>query len=107
MSKQAPHVAALKRAFHDKFNLRANVRNAAGAQRPCLYFSVPALAAQDHPDRVFLVSIGAWLESKGFYQCHDYGCQGLLSLPSGWTCWKGGAEVLVQYHPTLVQGGGN
>ena len=107
MSKQAPHVAALKRAFVAKFTMRANVRNASGSLRPCLFFSVPHLAAQDHPDRVLLVRIGAWLESNGFYQCHDYHCQGLLSLPSGWTCWKGGCEVLVEYHPTLVQGGRN
>lgn len=106
MSKQAPHVAALKQAFHEKFNLRANVRNAAGNLRPCLFFTVPAFASQEHPDRPLLVAIGAWLEANGFYQCHDYHCQGLLSLPSGWTCWKGGAEVLVQYHQSLVQGAG-
>jgi len=107
MTRQAPHVAALKRAFHAHFNLRANVREAAGPLRPCLYLSIPSLADQAHADRVFLVQAGAFLETHGFYQCHDYACVGLLSSPSGWTCWKGGHTVLVQYHPNRVQSATN
>ena len=46
-----------------------------------------------------LVRIGGWLEANGYYLCHDYGRQGLLSSPAGWTCWDGGAVVLVRVWP--------
>lgn len=102
MTKQATHVVALKAAFFQSFDRRANVRHVGPVAAGCLKFSVPALSGLEHPDRALLVRIGAWLETQGFYQCHDHYRQGLLSAPSGWTCWQDGFTVLVRYCP---QGG--
>lgn len=99
MSKQAPHVAALKAAFLDAYGMKINARIAGGSLRECLVLAVPALALSEQSDRAQLVEIGAWLEARGFYLCHDYHRQGLLSAPSGWTCWNGGVSVLVRYWP--------
>lgn len=99
MTKQATHVVALKAAFSQAFDRRANVRYTGPRAAGCLKFSVPSLAGQKHPDRALLVRIGAWLESEGFYQCHDHFRQGLLSGPSGWTCWQDGFAVLVRHCP--------
>lgn len=99
MTKQATHVVALKAAFSQAFDRRANVRQVGLSAAACLKFSVPSLSELEHPDRALLVRIGAWLETQGFYQCHDHYRQGLLSAPSGWTCWQDGVTVLVRYCP--------
>ncbi|MCE1119128.1 hypothetical protein [Pseudomonas sp. NMI795_08] len=97
MTKQAPHVLALKAAFLSQFGFKLSVRSGAGSQRDCLLLSVAAFAEQQEIDRARLVDLGGWLERRGFYQCHDYGYQGLLSSPAGWTCWNGGVSVMVRY----------
>lgn len=97
MTKQAAHVVALKAAFFRTFDRRVNVHKVGPAAAGCLKLSIPSLAGLEHPDRVLLVKIGGWLESQGFYQCHDHYHQGLLSSPEGWTCWEAGSVVLMRY----------
>lgn len=97
MTKQAAHVVALKAAFSLAFDRRANVQQVGSVATGCFKLSIPSLAGLEHPDRVLLVKIGVWLESQGFYQCHDHYYQGLLSSPAGWTCWQAGSVVLVRY----------
>lgn len=99
MTKQAPHVVALKAAFLKAYGLKLNVRIAGGSWRDCLVLAVPSFRQSDQTDRALLVEIGGWLETQGFYLCQDYGRVGLLSSPSGWTCWNGGVSVLVRYFP--------
>lgn len=99
MNKQAPHVVALKAAFLDAYEMKLNVRKAGGSLRECLILTVPALRGREEVDRAQLVELGGWLEERGYYLCHDFHRQGLLSSPAGWTCWNGGATVLVRYWP--------
>ena len=99
MTKQAPHVVALKKAFFDRYAIQLNVRMAGGSQRGCLVLAVPEFRKLPEVDRVQLVDIGIWLEAQGYYSCEDYGRVGLLASPSGWTCWHGGASVKVRYCP--------
>lgn len=100
MTKQAPHVVALKAAFLDAFGLKLNARRLVGSKYAnCLRLAVPEFAGGEGGDRALLVRIGGWLEANGYYLCHDYGRQGLLSSPAGWTCWDGGAVVLVRFWP--------
>lgn len=97
MTKQAPHVLALKADFLARFGFKLSVRTLSGSQHGCLLLSVAEFSKQLETDRARLVDLGGWLEGQGFYQCHDYGFQGLLSSPSGWTCWNGGVSVVVRY----------
>jgi hypothetical protein len=99
MTKQAPHVAALKAAFFERYAIQLNVRIAGGTQRDCLMLAVPEFRKQTEVDRVQLVGIGIWLEAQGYYLCEDYGRVGLLASPSGWTCWHDGVSVKVRYCP--------
>lgn len=99
MTKQAPHVVALKAAFLETFGLKINVRNAGGSLRDCLYMAVPSFRESEQTDRALLIELGGWLETRGFYLCQDHGRVGLLSSPSGWTCWNGGVSVLIRYNP--------
>ena len=99
MNKQAPHVVALKAAFFDAYEMKLNVRKAGGSLRECLILTVPDLRGREEVDRAQLVELGGWLEERGYYLCHDFHRQGLLSSPAGWTCWNGGATVLVRYWP--------
>lgn len=97
MTKQAPHVAALKAAFLDAFAMKLNARQAGGSKRDCLRLSIPDFLKAEEVDRAQLVMLGGWLEARGYYLCHDFARQGLLSSPAGWTCWEGGAVVMVRY----------
>lgn len=99
MTKQAPHVTALKADFLKKYEMKLNVRMAGGSLRDCMILAVPDFRRSDQSDRALLIEIGGWLETQGFYLCQDYGRVGILSSPSGWTCWNGGASVLVRYFP--------
>lgn len=97
MTKQASHVVVLKANFLKMYGMKLNVRVAGGSYRDCLALAVPAFRQSDQTDRALLIEIGEWLETHGFYLCQDYGRVGLLSSPSGWTCWNGGVSVLVRY----------
>lgn len=99
MTKQAPHVVALKAAFFDRYAIQLNVRIAGGAQRDCLVLAVPEFRKSTEIDRLRLINIGIWLEAQGYYLCEDYGRVGLLASPSGWTCWNAGVSVKVRYWP--------
>lgn len=99
MTKQDQHLIALKAAFLDAFSLKLNARKLGGSKHDCLRLAVPGFALGEGGDRALLVKIGGWLEAQGYYLCHDYGRQGLLSSPAGWTCWDGGAVVLVRFWP--------
>lgn len=101
MTKQAPHVVALKVAFSEHYALQLNARLAGGARRDCLVLTVPAFKQRAEIDRTLLIDIGIWLESRGYFLCHDYGRVGLLSSPSGWTCWDSGVSVMVRHYPPL------
>lgn len=96
MTKQAPHVVALKAAFFERFAIQLNARIAGGSQRDCLVLAVPAFRKRVEIDRSQLIDIGIWLESQGYYLCEDYGRVGLLASPSGWTCWNAGVSVKVR-----------
>lgn len=97
MTKQSPHVMALKADFLNQYGFKLNARMAGGSLRECLILSIPEFRKAERSDRSKLVEIGGWLETRGFYLCQDYGRAGLLSSPSGWTCWNGGVSVLVRY----------
>ncbi len=83
MTKQAPHVVALKAAFWNTYGLKVNVRIAGGSLRDCLILAVPEFRKSDETDRAMLIEVGGWLEEQGFYLCQDYGRVGLLSSPAG------------------------
>ncbi|MCD5980528.1 hypothetical protein [Pseudomonas quasicaspiana] len=99
MTKQAPHVVALKAAFFKRFEMQINARIAGGSQRDCLVLAVPEFRQRPEIDRALLIDIGIWLESRGYYLCEDYGRVGLLASPSGWTCWNAGVSVKVRFWP--------
>lgn len=96
MTKQAPHVVALKAAFFERYAIQLNARIAGGSPRDCLVLAVPAFRKRVEIDRSQLIDIGIWLESQGYYLCEDYGRVGLLASPSGWTCWNAGVSVKVR-----------
>lgn len=102
MTRQDPHVVALKAAFFDRYAIQLNARIAGGSQRDCLVLAVPEFRKSTEIDRSQLVNIGIWLESQGYYLCEDYGRVGLLASPSGWTCWNAGVSVKVRYCPGLL-----
>lgn len=104
MNKQAPHIAALKAAFLETYGMKLNARKAGGRLHSCYLLSIPELKAAPEVDRALLVEIGGWLEQRAFFQCHDFHRQGLLSSPAGWTCWEGGAVVLVRHWPQSAAG---
>lgn len=97
MTKQAPHVAALKAGFLEQFGSKLSVRRSSKTDEHRLLLSVPTFLADGGADRLLLVSVGRWLESRGFYLVLDHGRVGLLSSPDGWTCWEGGASVHVRF----------
>ena len=102
MTKQAPHVVALKAAFFERYAIQLNVRIAGGSQRDCLVLAVPEFRKRAEVDRAQLVEIGVWLEAQGYYLCEDYGRVGLLASPSGWTCWHHGSSVKVRHCPDQI-----
>ena len=103
MTRQAPHVVALKAAFLECFGHKLNVRQCGGALAGCLLLSVPVLTRRAEIDRAELVAVGGWLEARGYFLCQDHGRQGLLSSPAGWTCWNGGVSVQVRYCPQAAR----
>jgi hypothetical protein len=102
MTKQAPHVVALKVAFFERYAIQLNARIAGGSQRDCLVLAVPAFRKRAEVDRSQLIDIGIWLEAQGYYLCEDYGRVGLLASPSGWTCWNAGVSVKVRLCPEPI-----
>lgn len=96
MTKQEPHVVALKAAFFDRYAIQLNARIAGGTQRDCLLLAVPEFRKRSVIDRSQLIDIGIWLEAQGYFLCEDYGRVGLLASPSGWTCWNAGVSVKVR-----------
>ncbi len=102
MTKQEPHVVALKAAFFDRYAIQLNARIAGGAQRDCLLLAVPEFRKRSVIDRSQLIDIGIWLEAQGYFLCEDYGRVGLLASPSGWTCWNAGVSVKVRLCPDKV-----
>lgn len=102
MTKQEPHVVALKAAFFDRYAIQLNARIAGGTQRDCLLLAVPEFRKRSVIDRSQLIDIGVWLEAQGYFLCEDYGRVGLLASPSGWTCWNAGASVKVRLCPDKV-----
>jgi hypothetical protein len=102
MTKQEPHVVALKAAFFDRYAIQLNVRIAGGTQRDCLLLAVPEFRKRSVIDRSQLIDIGIWLEAQGYFLCEDYGRVGLLASPSGWTCWNAGVSVKVRLCPDKV-----
>lgn len=99
MTKQEPHVVALKAAFFERYAIQLNARIAGGAERDCLVLAVPEFRKRPEIDRALLIEIGIWLEAQGYFLCEDYGRVGLLASPSGWTCWNAGVSVKVRYRP--------
>lgn len=99
MTKQEPHVVALKAAFFDRYAIQLNARIAGGTQRDCLLLAVPEFRKRSVIDRSQLIDIGIWLEAQGYFLCEDYGRVGLLASPSGWTCWNAGVSVKVRLCP--------
>ncbi|MBC6626170.1 hypothetical protein [Pseudomonas sp.] len=102
MTKQEPHVVALKAAFFDRYAIQLNARIAGGTQRDCLLLAVPEFRKRSVIDRSQLIDIGIWLEAQGYFLCEDYGRVGLLASPSGWTCWNAGVSVKVRLWPEKV-----
>ena len=102
MTKQAPHVVALKAAFFERYAIQLNARIAGGSQRDCLVLAVPAFRKRVEIERSQLIDIGIWLEAQDYYLCEDYGRVGLLASPSGWTCWNAGVSVKVRYWPVPI-----
>ena len=102
MTKQEPHVVALKAAFFDRYAIQLNARIAGGTQRDCLLLAVPEFRKRSVIDRSQLIDIGIWLEAQGYFLCEDYGRVGLLASPSGWTCWNAGVSVKVRLCPEKV-----
>lgn len=102
MTKQEPHVVALKAAFFERYAIQLNARIAGGSQRDCLVLAVPEFRKRSEIDRSQLISIGIWLEAQGYFLCEDYGRVGLLASPSGWTCWNAGVSVKVRYCPRPI-----
>ena len=102
MTKQEPHVVALKAAFFDRYAIQLNARIAGGTQRDCLLLAVPEFRKRSVIDRSQLIDIGIWLEAQGYFLCEDYGRVGLLASPSGWTCWNAGVSVKVRLCPDKV-----
>jgi hypothetical protein len=102
MTKQEPHVVALKAAFFDRYAIQLNARIAGGTQRDCLLLAVPEFRKRSVIDRSQLIDIGIWLEAQGYFLCEDYGRVGLLASPSGWTCWNAGVSVKVRRCPEKV-----
>lgn len=96
MTKQEPHVVALKAAFFDRYAIQLNARIAGGTQRDCLLLAVPEFRKRSVIDRSQLIDIGIWLEAQGYFLCEDYGRVGILASPSGWTCWNAGVSVKVR-----------
>ena len=99
MTKQEPHVVALKAAFFDRYAIQLNARIAGGTQRDCLLLAGPEFRKRSVIDRSQLIDIGIWLEAQGYFLCEDYGRVGLLASPSGWTCWNAGVSVKVRLCP--------
>lgn len=102
MTKQEPHVVALKAAFFDRYAIQLNARIAGGTQRDCLLLAVPEFRKRTVIDRSQLIDIGIWLEAQGYFLCEDYGRVGILASPSGWTCWNAGVSVKVRLCPDKV-----
>ncbi|MDQ0982682.1 hypothetical protein [Pseudomonas synxantha] len=102
MTKQEPHVVALKAAFFDRYAIQLNARIAGGTQRDCLLLAVPEFRKRSVIDRSQLIDIGIWLEAQGYFLCEDYGRVGILASPSGWTCWNAGVSVKVRLCPDKV-----
>ena len=102
MTKQEPHVVALKAAFFDRYAIQLNARSAGGTQRDCLLLAVPEFRKRSVIDRSQLIDIGIWLEAQGYFLCEDYGRVGILASPSGWTCWNAGVSVKVRQCPDKV-----
>ena len=102
MTKQEPHVVALKAAFFDRYAIQLNARIAGGTQRDCLLLAVPEFRKRSVIDRSQLIDIGIWLEAQGYFLCEDYGRVGILASPSGWTCWNAGVSVKVRQCPDKV-----
>jgi hypothetical protein len=102
MTKQEPHVVALKAAFFDRYAIQLNARIAGGTQRDCLLLAVPEFRKRSVIDRSQLIDIGIWLEAQGYFLCEDYGLVGLLASPSGWTCWNAGVSVKVRLCPEKI-----
>lgn len=102
MTKQEPHVVALKAAFFDRYAIQLNARIAGGTQRDCLLLAVPEFRKRSVIDRSQLIDIGIWLEAQGYFLCEDYGRVGILASPSGWTCWNAGVSVKVRLRPDKV-----
>lgn len=102
MTKQEPHVVALKAAFFDRYAIQLNARIAGGTQRDCLLLAVPEFRKRSVIDRSQLIDIGIWLEAQGYFLCEDYGRVGILASPSGWTCWNAGVSVKVRLCPEKV-----
>jgi hypothetical protein len=96
MTKHAPNVVSLKAGFQSHFNYKVSVRRVRGADNEYIV-SVPEFSASA-ADRLLLVKIGAWLESRRYFLCHDYGRVGVLSSPDGWTYWHEGASLRVRYY---------
>ena len=58
MTKQAPHVVALKAAFFERYGIQLNARIAGGSQRDCLVLAVPEFRKRAEVDRAQLIDIG-------------------------------------------------